>query len=276
MVRKKGDEWKQEELELLTKYWGKKPLSYIAKKLGRTEVSVKLKAKRSGLSGPYSYADGFAINQLARILNTDGHTVKRWITKGLLKATIKTLESKTMYFIMPNDFWTFLYENPSAYNLMKLERNGLGPEPKWTEERRQIDSKRFRPTNSQKWTKEEDRKLRLLVSQNEPVHVIADQLKRSENSVMHRLRRLKEKRRPEGSSAYSLKNHELFTGYNDERLVDAVNEALDHYKDQNVAMLALKLPRFKTMYTRLRARGYLYKNLKFYKPEEVSDEKKLS
>src|SRR5580765_7638695 len=53
LARQKEPPWSQAEIEYLESYLHRQSLGAIAKKLGRTKVAVKLKAKRLGINKCY-------------------------------------------------------------------------------------------------------------------------------------------------------------------------------------------------------------------------------
>ena len=72
-----GRKWTEKEVEYLEKFYEKRGVDYIAKKLDRTLYSVKRKAQKLGHNA-YVCEDLY-VRMIARCFNCDSRVVKRWI-----------------------------------------------------------------------------------------------------------------------------------------------------------------------------------------------------
>jgi predicted XRE-type DNA-binding protein len=77
--------WTDDDLFLLESLLGEMPIEAIAKKLGRPENTVRIKARQIGLS-IVPQTNHFNCGQLAEILGIEQSTVNEWIRKGELRA----------------------------------------------------------------------------------------------------------------------------------------------------------------------------------------------
>jgi len=81
---RRSEHWTCRDVDYLDRAFGRQHDATIAGKLGRTEVAIRLKAKRLGL---HKRRAGFTARAVAQIFGVDSSTVaKHWISKGLLPA----------------------------------------------------------------------------------------------------------------------------------------------------------------------------------------------
>lgn len=186
-----GRAWSQKEIEYLQEKWGYISVSAIAKKLGRTETAVILKAKRLGLGSAYTSGEYINANQIAELLKIDRHTVTDyWIARCGLKAQKRVMRKKfAMWLVKFDEFVKWLKENQDKWDSRKLELFALGKEPEWLKEKRERD-KKIPKRRFQKWTKAEDRELIRLFKAGYRHREIGEILGRSRNAVEKRLSRL--------------------------------------------------------------------------------------
>lgn len=115
----KNKYWNEEEIEILRKMWGRSSISNIAKKIDRTENSVKVKGQRlfgikSEYVGLYTGAD------LARAIGVDNKMINYYLKKGL-----KYRKSGRLNLIKIEDFWKFAKEHKDLIKFYNMVRKGL-------------------------------------------------------------------------------------------------------------------------------------------------------
>lgn len=188
----KNRSWFDCETEYLEDNWGKLSVGTIAKKLGKSENAVILKAKRIGLGPSISAQGKLNANQLADAIGVDIHAIiDYWIPKYGLRAVRKVTRLVNKFWLIDiKDFWKWAEKNQDKFDSRRFEPLSLGPEPKWMKEKRKADMslpvRRF-----QKWTVKEDEKLRAmfksgLYNRNQ----IGEHLGRSGIAVQRRLTRI--------------------------------------------------------------------------------------
>ena len=124
--------WTQEEEDFLYDNYAERGGSYVAKKLGRSVLSVQKKAETLGVS---AYDSGYLkLNHLAGILKIEPKVIIRWINgTGLKCQKVRKANSREIasYNIAPEDFWTWADKHRDLVNWKRYELGALEPEPKW-------------------------------------------------------------------------------------------------------------------------------------------------
>lgn len=192
--------WTAEEINLLYKYYEKYNITTIAKKLNRTSGAIRKKAFELGITYK-DVADKISVRELFFTLgygyNNNTGFYKSFINKGL-PVTIRKISCKKRnhsfnhYYVNIDEFWKWLENNKSLVNLANFEKNSLGLEPTWVDEKRKIDllisEKSFK---CQKWSKEEDN---LLISKalsgRYTIIDLSIDFKRSQGGIYNRLKSL--------------------------------------------------------------------------------------
>ena len=185
--------WSKENLGYLEDVWGQTSVKHIAAKVGHTEVAVILKAKRIGLEGCYRSTEYINANVVAKTMGVDSHCITDyWIKKCGLKAKKRALIELKMWFIKLEDLMKWLEDNKEKWDARKVEIYGLGSEPQWLKDKRDLDinipKKQFK-----KWTAKEDARLIDYYKFGKKQSEIALILNRSESGIQRRLSRLKER-----------------------------------------------------------------------------------
>ena len=93
MHKTKARSWTAEEYQRLEEMAGIYPIGTIAKKLGRSEESVKNYAQRKGISLKIT-VDNFSAGQVAKLLKVQSSTVWYWLHTKKLKGR-KSIKSNT-------------------------------------------------------------------------------------------------------------------------------------------------------------------------------------
>lgn len=133
--------WTKEEEILLMDLWGSESLEKIAKKLNRTESSVKNKVFQLGLGSQISNNfDGIIISEIANLFNINILTISiLWISLGLKYRTRKLSQARSYRYVEINDLLEFLENHQNIWDSRHLEKNILGKEPDWLIEKRKAD-----------------------------------------------------------------------------------------------------------------------------------------
>jgi hypothetical protein len=112
--------WTPEEFDQLREELASHPLSTVAKKLGRTEESIRSILARNGLSVRSIRCDLFSIESLASALKVGRREVQHWIDRGWLETSVERHGNRSHHTISP-DALTRLYRN----HLAQLIERGL-------------------------------------------------------------------------------------------------------------------------------------------------------
>lgn len=102
LARQREPRWTSEDEEYLRRNLHRSSLGDIAKKLGRTKVSVKLKAKRLGVNK--CEQEGYTMRGLCLGLGCDHKQVERWLDKGWIKGRRRHTERTSQ---QGGDVWYF-------------------------------------------------------------------------------------------------------------------------------------------------------------------------
>ena len=183
--------WTLEEETVLSDLWGVKSIEYIAKKLKRTVFSLKVKAVRMKL-GPMirNNYDVITISDMTDLLNvTRDRIINTWVKLGLNLKQTKLTQNASYYTISWQDLMEFLESNQNEWDSRNLEKNMLGLEPTWLQEKRKRDIKE-NPLWYRIWTEEEIKKAESLFKTGKTYQEIGVILERSELSVANLLRNL--------------------------------------------------------------------------------------
>lgn len=115
----RSEHWTIADVNYLDSWYGLVSDEAIAKKLGRTVVGVRLKAKRLRL---HKRTQGFTARALAGIFGTDASTIgKRWIRPGFLSSRRPFRQGPHMvHLVDPRDVETFIVEHPELIDVHKM------------------------------------------------------------------------------------------------------------------------------------------------------------
>lgn len=111
-LRNKRDyrRWTPEEFDRLREELAAHPLEAVAKKLGRTEESIRSILARNGLSVRAIRCDMFSVESLASALKVSRREVLVWIELGWLETHVKEQGGRCFHSISPESL-TRLYRN---------------------------------------------------------------------------------------------------------------------------------------------------------------------
>jgi hypothetical protein len=180
--------WTSQEIAYVRENVGFQKIPTIARNLERTPTSVELKIKRLGLSNTKSFTGQLTVHELANLLGIDPKSVKLWIDHHGLKCTKKvTRNTKKFYFVKPEDFWNWSYQNKERVDFSKIEHHTIVPEPEWVEHER----RNKREVNYKAWTTKEVSMLVELVSIGSTFTEIGRKLNRSKISIQRKYERIR-------------------------------------------------------------------------------------
>ena len=112
--------WTEKEIAFLEKHNGSKPISYIAKYLKRSPMSVRHKCYQLGMTSP-TELDYFTTGYIANMLGCTASAIQKRILKGDLKVHGKKLGDRA--YVSRKAFREF-YENNKTARLF----NGVDPD----------------------------------------------------------------------------------------------------------------------------------------------------
>lgn len=124
--------WTEEEIAYLEKFYEKRSVGYIAKKLNRTMYSVKRKAQSLG-HNVYVCEDLY-VRTMARCFCCDSRVINRWIEKYGLPCTVVKRGQLTCKLVSVKDFWKWAEKHKNLPPWQKYERRSILPEPEWLKE----------------------------------------------------------------------------------------------------------------------------------------------
>jgi len=125
-------EWTEEEVAFLEKYYERRGVDYIAKRLNRTLHSVKRKAQKLGYNS-YVVPDLY-VRTVAACFNCDSRVINRWIDKFDLPAFTVKRGQLTCKLINAKKFWKWAEHHKKLIPWEKYTRSSILPEPKWLPE----------------------------------------------------------------------------------------------------------------------------------------------
>lgn len=173
-------EWTDKEVEYLEKFYNRRGVDYIAKKLKRTKNSVKRKAQRLGYNA--YVCEELYLKTVAKCFNSDIAVVKRWIDKFGLPCRYVQRGQITCGLIDGKEFWKWADTHRDIIPWSKYERYTILPEPEWINSvmiNYKVKSHRKRITQQEK---------SYVIYQRKSGHSfkeIAESLGRTEDAVKH-------------------------------------------------------------------------------------------
>lgn len=192
--------WTKEEESYLEDRWGTTSIGSIAKKLGRSENAVIIRASRLGLGAFLESGDYVTWNQLSIALGygaADAYKLKSWVRNRSFPMRKKRVKNNIFRIVYLEEFWEWAGKNRNFLNFSRFEPYALGAEPEWAAEKRKQDVISERQYRKTPWTKSEDHRLEILVKkQRYSYREIAEKLNRTEGAVMRRILDLGIKDRP--------------------------------------------------------------------------------
>lgn len=118
--RDREPEYSEADVQYLRKNWGKMTVKSIARKLKRSPASVETKAKKLHL-GPIYNPGYFNQNEIEKVVGISHQTLKRYIERGLIKATWSKSDNSGIKQITPQELERFLRDNPDKWDSRKAK-----------------------------------------------------------------------------------------------------------------------------------------------------------
>ena len=133
--------WASEEETMLTDLWGSIPIEKIAQKLNRTVSSVRNKSFQLGLGSQIeNNYEGLKIKDISDLFNVSTNIISiHWVALGLKCKTRYTTQITSYQYVEIKDLYEFLENNQNIWDSRLLEKNILGIEPNWLQEKRKTD-----------------------------------------------------------------------------------------------------------------------------------------
>ncbi len=195
-MRKK---WTDDDVNSLCEMWGNSSVERICTKLKRSKSSVIQKVNRLKLGAFLDNSIYITKHQLfvALGINSDSYKNVSWLKNRGLKTHKVKRGKQTFNMILIDEFWEWAYENMNFLDFSSFQRNSLGKEPKWVDEKRRKDIKKSYQFKRTPWSEFEDKELmRLLSKYKYSYKELSLKLKRTEGAIQRRICDLGIKERP--------------------------------------------------------------------------------
>lgn len=113
--------WTREETAFLERHLSHMSLADIAKRLGRTVVAVRLKAKRVGVNK--CGQEGYTMRGLCMGLGCNHHTVLKWLDKGWIKGTHRHTEraERDVWYFSDAAIRRFVMQHPQEVDQRRFD-----------------------------------------------------------------------------------------------------------------------------------------------------------
>lgn len=116
----------EEELMWIERSWGKISTASIAKRLGRKESAIQLKAFRLGLGSMLDNKDYLILSEVAKIMGVDRNTVYKYKKIKNMPFKNKHLTSnQVVHSIEYEDFLQWLIDNINSWDATKVDKLSL-------------------------------------------------------------------------------------------------------------------------------------------------------
>lgn len=216
--------WLPEEEEYLQERWGSSSIPSIAKKLGRSENAIIIRAQRLGLGAFLMGGDYITLNQLHIELtgrDVNAYNLTSWIKNRGMPVRMKRVGQCSFRIVYLEEFWKWAEEHRSFIDFSKLEPLALGEEPEWVEEQRKKDFVACSLQRKDPWTKVDDERLiRLLKKQKYSYSDLSKMLQRTEGAIQRRCTDLKIKDRPVKKDTHGAES--VWTQWHYDRLEEGI------------------------------------------------------
>ena len=157
--------WTDDDVNSLCEMWGNSSVERICTKLERSKSSVIQKVNRLKLGAFLDNSIYITKHQLFVALgNFDSYKNVSWFKNRGLKTHKVKRGKQTFNMILIDEFWKWAYENMNFLDFSSFQRNSLGKEPKWVDEKRRKDIKKSYQFKRTPWSEFEDKELMRLLS----------------------------------------------------------------------------------------------------------------
>lgn len=173
-------EWTEDEEEYLLSRYVHQPIKTTAKRLNRSEYSVKQKAARLGLN---KYSDELCVKQIAKAFNVDYSVPLRWAEKfDMPLSYVKDYGHMTRRFVEGDKFWKWAKTHAELIPWSQYEPYSILPQPSWVSKCIQ----KYKYSRARKrFTKHEKALIVHMRQQGKSFHEISERFERTEESVKH-------------------------------------------------------------------------------------------
>lgn len=115
------EHWSAAEVDYLERWFGRKTDAALARKLGRTVVGLRLKAKRLGLRKMDAGMTGREVERIFGFPHGDGRVQKVWLATGLLRATRGGWDGPNPgWLIEPAELERFIRDHPEHVDVDRM------------------------------------------------------------------------------------------------------------------------------------------------------------
>ena len=192
--------WTEEDTEYLRENWGYLSVEAIAKHLNRTKNAINCRKNVLGLGAFLDGGDYITFNQLVEAItghHSYSYQMKSWVKNRGLPLHRKKIHEKRVRVIYLEEFWRWAKKNRSFIDFSKMEPLALGKEPRWVQEQRRKDFEACAVQRKDRWTRDEDSRLVLLLKQHRYGYAeLSEMLHRSTGAIQRRCQDLGIKERP--------------------------------------------------------------------------------
>lgn len=186
--------WSEADDEYLEEIWGSYPVSVIARKLGRTVTGVKGRAYKLGLGRQTENSEWLPLTTVLEALygrGIGGVETNRFINAGF-PVHVKRFgpKKRAIRGVYIDEMWAWLEEHRSFISFRNFERNLLGREPAWVDDKRRNDADEAlrgkRGGHNASWETWEDEKFRRLMKKGITLSDAAAELRKTERALIVR------------------------------------------------------------------------------------------
>lgn len=216
-VPKAKKQWTEDEEIFLQEKWGNMTIPGIAKKLGRSENAVIVRAQRMGLGAHLESDHRISYHQLIVELygkNQGSYTESRLIRAGI-PVKLHKVKNSRFRVIDIEEFWKWAENHKDILDFSRLEPYALGAEPEWVKLKRKLDCDKKRKTkknHNDPWTQSDDAKLQRMVAKGIYTYTdIAGELRKTEGAVKRRIYDLGIQGKPKKNKPRKWSNKEVET-----------------------------------------------------------------
>lgn len=182
-ISRKYRHWTDSEVKRFKRDWydGSISMNKLMLRYNRTELALKDKASRLGLSvRPYD-DEYLSVLDICNEMGVSEDRVLHWLRVGLNYRVSKS--GRVKYLISQEDLLDFLRDNPDRYDASKISEYLFVDEPDWLIQKRKDDYVFCTSKSHVEYTNEEDIKIERLFKQGKSDKEIAKEMRRSESAL---------------------------------------------------------------------------------------------
>ena len=192
--------WTPEEESYLAENWGHVTVAGICKHLNRSKNAIMIRVNRLGLPPYFESGDYVTVNVLHNAFygtNFRTYQLKSWVKDRGFPVHNKRRGNYSAKVVYLDEFWEWAEKNRAFLDFSRMEPLALGEEPAWVAEQRHKDYKSNAIQRKDRWTKEEDSRLRALLKlQKYGYAELSEMLNRSAGAIQRRCTDLGLRERP--------------------------------------------------------------------------------